>query len=362
MFWEWPVDSALSKLKQNVNAPIRVVFWDGREVAFSDEPRVTLRLNGTRAAAKLSNPSLLSLAEAYIDGDAELEGDVREAIRGAVEIARAMPVDLQVGVNERATPARRSRAIQHHYDVSTSSTSSGSTAHGVPCAYFRKEGDTSRPRSCSTTFAGCACIPASAFSTSAAGGAPGDPGRVEIRRRRDGHHASENQFQLPTNAPRRLEPLPRVVGTTGMRPAKGSTTRSRAWGCSSTGLRNLLVLGAAPAAEGERASSITVSPPWTRATAPWALARGIIDRFVPARRLPHLHRAVRDMADQDLEVHDVEACVRTTRTLGCWSDSLSPGWTRPWRSRASAPAHLARHLRRPRLRAGLDLDLRSRLR
>ena len=49
MFWERPVDNALSKLKGNVHAPVRVVLWDGREVAFSEEPRVTLRLKAPRA-------------------------------------------------------------------------------------------------------------------------------------------------------------------------------------------------------------------------------------------------------------------------------------------------------------------------
>ena len=48
-----------------------------------------------------------------------------------------------------------------------------------------------------------------------------------------------------------------------------------------------------------------------------------IGRYVfPHGELPHLHLVVRDMADQDLEVHDVEG-LRThyTKTLGHWSDA-----------------------------------------
>ena len=75
MFWDRPLEHALSNLKKRVNAPVRVVLWDGREVAFSEETRVTVRLKGARAASALVNPSFLSLAEAYIEGHADLEGE-----------------------------------------------------------------------------------------------------------------------------------------------------------------------------------------------------------------------------------------------------------------------------------------------
>jgi len=97
VFWESPLDNALSTLKKNVSAPVRVVLWDGREVSLSDKPRVTVRLKGLRAAAAFMRPSLLTLAEAYIDGHADLEGDLGEAIRSAEAIhprdaAAAIPV------------------------------------------------------------------------------------------------------------------------------------------------------------------------------------------------------------------------------------------------------------------------------
>jgi len=57
---------------------------DGGEVAQCGEPpRVTLKVNDVRTAATLARPSPLSLAQAYIEGRAELEGGVREAIRSA---------------------------------------------------------------------------------------------------------------------------------------------------------------------------------------------------------------------------------------------------------------------------------------
>ena len=94
MFWEKPFENALSNLRRRVSAPVRLVLWDGREFAFSDKPRVTVRLKGESAASALVRPTLLTLAEAYVEGHAELEGDMREAIRGAEALSRAIPKPL----------------------------------------------------------------------------------------------------------------------------------------------------------------------------------------------------------------------------------------------------------------------------
>src|SRR5262249_14298508 len=94
LFWEKPFENALTSLRRHVHATVRLVLWDGREFDCSDKPRVTVRLKGARAASALVRPSLLTLAEAYIDGDAEIEGDVREAIRSAEALTRAIPRPL----------------------------------------------------------------------------------------------------------------------------------------------------------------------------------------------------------------------------------------------------------------------------
>ena len=115
LFWEKPLENALSNLKRSVSVPLRLVLWDGREVDFSEKPRVTVRLRNARAASALARPSLLTLAEAYIDGDAELEGDVREAIRGAEAITRAIPKSLfqsQGPTNARHSKRDDREAIQ----------------------------------------------------------------------------------------------------------------------------------------------------------------------------------------------------------------------------------------------------------
>ena len=146
MFWGRPVASALSQLKKRVQAPIRLVLWDGREVAFSDDPRVTLRVKEPAVAAALARPTMLSLAEAYIEGGVDLEGDVREAIRGAEAISRAHTpalFDVPGLTNGRHTRKDDRDAIQHHYDVSNEFYALWLDPRMVySCAYYRSEGAT----------------------------------------------------------------------------------------------------------------------------------------------------------------------------------------------------------------------------
>src|SRR5205823_9847811 len=85
------------------------------------------------------------LAEAYIEGKAELEGDVREAIRGAEAISRAMPQPLFTArgpTNARHSKRGDREALQHHYDVSNEFYALWLDPRMVySCAYFREEGD-----------------------------------------------------------------------------------------------------------------------------------------------------------------------------------------------------------------------------
>ena len=146
MFWERAVENAITQLRRNVKAPVRLVFSDGREIAFSDNPRVTLRLMDSAAAAAFRHPNLLTLAEAYIEGKAELEGDVIEAIRGAEAISRAMPQPLfrsRGPTNGRHTKSADREAVQHHYDVSNEFYALWLDPRLVySCAYFQHGDDT----------------------------------------------------------------------------------------------------------------------------------------------------------------------------------------------------------------------------
>nr|WP_245796623.1 cyclopropane-fatty-acyl-phospholipid synthase family protein [Actinacidiphila alni] len=128
--------------------PLRVRLWDGSELGSGDGPLIVV--NRRRALRRLLwQPGELGLAEAYIAGEIDVEGDlglalrtVWDAVRGsalrpvrlsAADRARALGAAVRVGaIGPRpappGTPARlrgvphskdRDRAaIHHHYDLS----------------------------------------------------------------------------------------------------------------------------------------------------------------------------------------------------------------------------------------------------
>ena len=337
MFWEKPLDNAISRLKKNVTAPVRLVLWDGREIALSDKPRVTVRLNGLRAASALARPSLLTLAEAYIDGDVELEGDVREAIRGAEAIARAIPRPLfqsEGPTNERHSKRDDREAIQHHYDVSNEFYALWLDPRMVySCAYFHHEDDTLESAQVQKLDHICTKLrlaPGERFLDIGCGW-----GALVMRAAEQyGVHAtgitlSENQHRLAAERIRaaglqdRCKVLLQDYRDMG---GEGVYDKVASVGMfEHVGLRNLPVyFSVVRRLLKERGLFLNhgITSSDTRNRAVGLGAGEFIGRYVfPKGELPHLHRAVHDMSEQDLEVHDVES-LRThyAQTLGMWSD------------------------------------------
>jgi cyclopropane-fatty-acyl-phospholipid synthase len=339
VFWDKPLENALSELKDNVSAPVRLVLWDGREVSFSDEPRVTVRLNRNRGAHALRRPNLLTLAEAYIEGDAELEGDVREAIRGAEAISRAIPKPLFQ--SEGPTNARHSKrddreAIQHHYDVSNEFYALWLDPRMVySCAYFRNDGDTLEAAQLQKLDHICTKLrlaPGERFLDIGCGwGALVMRAAEKYGVLATGITLSENQFELANQRIRAAGLQDRckvVLQDYRDTPGEGTYDKIASVGMfEHVGLRNLSVyFNVVSRLLKEHGlflnHGITSSDVRNRSV---GLGAGeFIGRYVfPRGELPHLHRAVHDMSEQTLEVHDVE-CLRPhyARTLGMWSENF----------------------------------------
>jgi cyclopropane-fatty-acyl-phospholipid synthase len=339
VFWDKPLDNALSILKKNVSAPVRVVLWDGREVSFSETPRVTMRLKGMRAATALMRPSLLSLAEAYIDGHFDIEGDLGEAIRGAEAFTRATPRPLfqsRGPTNDRRTKSDDREAIQRHYDVSNEFYALWLDPRMVySCGYFHRDEDTLEAAQLQKLDHICAKLRL----------APGDNfldigcgwGALAIRAaerygvKATGITLSENQHRLANEHIRAAGLQDRckvILQDYRDTPGEGVYDKIASVGMfEHVGLRNLPVyFNTVRRLLKERGlflnHGITTSDTHNRAV---GLGAGeFIDRYVfPKGELPHLHRAVHDMSEQNLEVHDVES-LRThyAKTLGFWSASF----------------------------------------
>ena len=336
MFWEKPLDNALSHLKNNVKAPLRLVLWDGREVAFSEQPKVTVRLKGLRAASAFSRPDLLSLAEAYIEGEAEIEGDVGEAIRGAEAISRAIPRPLfqsQGPTNGRHSKRGDREAIQHHYDVSNEFYALWLDPRMVySCAYFRAEDDSLEQAQLQKLDHICTKLrlqPGERFLDIGCGwGALVIHAAEKYGVQATGITLSENQHRLACEEIRRrgLEARCRVL-LQDYRDMAGEGVFDKVASVGMfehVGLRNLpLYFGTVRRLLKDRGVFLNhgITTMDTRNRAVGYGAGEFIHRYVfPHGELAHLHLAIHDMSDQDFEVHDVEGLrPHYARTLGFWS-------------------------------------------
>jgi cyclopropane-fatty-acyl-phospholipid synthase len=99
-----------------------VEFWNGHRETFGSAPRVTLKLNNPKVALRLLKPDLGTLGEAYVEGDIDLEGSAADIVELAIGFAsgdrehRPTPwISWRRGHHGIASDAR---AIAYHYDVS----------------------------------------------------------------------------------------------------------------------------------------------------------------------------------------------------------------------------------------------------
>ncbi|HET9651349.1 MAG TPA: class I SAM-dependent methyltransferase [Usitatibacter sp.] len=338
MPWARPLDHALSNLKKLVQAPVRLVLWDGRELALSESPSVTVRLKDARAAAALARPSLLTLAEAYIEGQAELEGDLRVAIRSAEALSRARDTRL---FDARHTNGRHSKrvdrdAIRHHYDVSNAFYALWLDPRMVySCAYFRNEDDGLEQAQLQKLDHICrklALRPGEKFLDIGCGwGALVMRAAEKYGVDATGITLSENQFRLANERIEAagLQDRCRVLLQDYRdHPGDGSYDKIASVGMfEHVGLRNLPVyFGAVTRLLRERGLFLNhgICTSDTRNGSVGMGGGEFIGRYVfPHGELPHLHRVVHDMSDQDLEVHDVESLRwHYAKTLGHWSDNF----------------------------------------
>jgi cyclopropane-fatty-acyl-phospholipid synthase len=337
VFWHSSVDQALTNLKKHVHAPVRVVLWDGREVALSDDPLVTVRLKGAQAAPALARPSLLTLAEAYIEGHADLEGDVREAIRGAEAISRSGASRMYDDpLNARHTKGVDRDSIRHHYDVSNEFYALWLDPRMVySCAYFREETDSLEAAQRQKLDHICRKLRL----------APGDRfldigcgwGALVIHAAREygvdatGITLSENQHRLANERIHEagLEGSCRVV-LQDYRDHAGEGTYDKVASVGMfehVGLRNLPVYFGAVRRLLREGGLFMNHGITTCDTASGSVGLGggeFIGRYVfPNGELPHLHLVIREMSDAGFEVHDVEGLRRHyAKTLALWSENF----------------------------------------
>lgn len=116
--------SQLAKLADELRAqgglPLRVVLPDGASVDFGDAPELTLTVRDASVLSQLSQPTLGGLAEAYVEGRIDLDGDVATAIQVASRLAESAGASVSQRpelVAAEHQPQTDRADIRHHYDV-----------------------------------------------------------------------------------------------------------------------------------------------------------------------------------------------------------------------------------------------------
>lgn len=105
---------------RDLQLPLRLKLWDGKQVDLGPKPRVTLVVKDPSLVSLLTHPSLDALGAAYVEGRVELEGSIDAVIEVGDALSTALLGDDSVPVELHTAHDKRSdaEAIRYHYDLS----------------------------------------------------------------------------------------------------------------------------------------------------------------------------------------------------------------------------------------------------
>jgi len=136
----------VSERLKRVRAPVNVRLWNGQLIRAAEPAPVTLTVHSARALTRLARPALGALARSYVEGEIDLEGNLRDVLR----LGEALVSDRPSAYGKRAlrwrwwTHSRASdrRNIQRHYDVGNDFYALWLDCNRVySCAYFHTSED-----------------------------------------------------------------------------------------------------------------------------------------------------------------------------------------------------------------------------
>ena len=333
------VDQAFASLRAKVSAPLAIELWDGRVFSLGPESRVRMKLPRAASLKHFVRPTLGSLAEAYVEGELEIEGPLRELVRAVDQLTDSAGVSAwqRVAVAAGRHTRRVDRdAIRRHYDVSNDFYRLWLDRRMVySCAYFRtgdEDIDTAQAQKLDHICRKLMLRPGETFLDIGCGWG----GLILHAAQHYGVDAtgitlSANQFEIAQERIKAagLQDRCRVLLLDYRDvPGKGVFDKIASIGMfEHVGLRNLPVyFGTVSRLLRERGlflnHGITSSDVDSREIG--SDAGGFIDKYVfPHGELPHVALALREMAAQSLEVADVESLrPHYAKTLELWSDRL----------------------------------------
>ena len=333
------VDKAFESVRSKVSAPIAIELWDGREYPLGPAPKVRMKIRKADALKHLLSPTLGSLAEAYVEGDFDVEGSMTDVIAAADQLTNSAGSgawDRVALAAARHTRKADKEAIHRHYDVSNDFYRLWLDRGMVySCAYFKtgtEDIDTAQEQKLDHICRKLQLRPGEKFLDIGCGWG----GLVIHAASKFGVDAtgitlSENQYALAKERIREqgLEGRCRVE-LIDYRDVKGEGVFDKIASIGMfehVGLRNLPVyFGAVKRLLKERGrfmnhgitSADVDSKPVGSDTG------GFINKYVfPHGELPHVSLAMREMSAAGFEIVDVEGLrMHYARTLALWSTAL----------------------------------------
>lgn len=128
---------------QELKLPLEILLWNGTALRGASS-QVRMRAHNAWALAALANPSMGKLARRYVEGDLDVEGNLRDIVAVAEGLAEGDKV-LRGRIIRRLFAHTRGadrRAIGYHYDVSDEFYELWLDRRRVySCAYFRDADD-----------------------------------------------------------------------------------------------------------------------------------------------------------------------------------------------------------------------------
>src|SRR5689334_5495825 len=112
------VEKRLSELE----VPLSVTFWNGRQVMPAEPPKVSVTVRSPQVLTSLLRPTMGKLARHYVEQQIDVDGDTREILR-VTESLSGSPGGSSRAASRlkkwmRHTRKFDSKAIRYHYDVS----------------------------------------------------------------------------------------------------------------------------------------------------------------------------------------------------------------------------------------------------
>ena len=104
-----PMVGMLEERLRRLRLPLSLTLWNGRTIQSGDSPELRLTVRSPQALVSLIKPSLGKIARSYVEGDLDLDGDIRKSVRIGEQLvagdAGALPLRTSTALETIGAPS-----------------------------------------------------------------------------------------------------------------------------------------------------------------------------------------------------------------------------------------------------------------